>query len=513
MKKLFTPLPYLFAMTNILFLFSYNVNQISFTEIIIPSSLILIFTFLLVLLSELIFRNDRKTNIFVTIALFFFFFYGHIFNLIEDWQIRDFVVGKNKYLLIIWGVLFTSAIYLLYKTHNNLENITKLLYGVAISSIIISLVNITVYQFKTIRIDQFEINILKDDVKKQNKLIDLSEMRDIYYIILDGYASTSTLNEFYNYNNNNFTDYLSDKGFYVASKSLSNYVLSPLSLASSLNMEYLTHLTVKMGVDSEDRSILYQMIKNNKVIQSLKLKGYKFIHFSSGWGPTNGNKLADYDINTAIGNEFIWVLVQTTMIKAFSHFGLIKDQEIKRRLDTFDQLGKIHKIEGPKFTFAHIMCPHPPFLFNANGTPVPGARIEMDGDIWSEKTNYLNQLTFVNNKVIMMVDKILSKSEISPIIIIQADHGPASTFVKDGWGHPTENMINERTKILNAYYLPSVEDSLLYDSITPVNTFRLIFNLYFNTSYELLDDHSYWSTGGYDHPYTFLNVTKRVKHD
>ena len=122
-----------------------------------------------------------------------------------------------------------------------------------------------------------------------------------------------------------------------------------------------------------------------------------------------------------------------------------------------------------------------------------------------------------------MVNEILKNSETSPIIVIQGDHGPASTATDHlsrlpGHDHdhgdstwvenPTNNMIKERTRILNAYYLPSGGNRLLYDSITPVNTFRLIFNYYFNTNYELLDDSTYWSS--YHQPFKFLNVTDRM---
>ena len=53
-------------------------------------------------------------------------------------------------------------------------------------------------------------------------------------------------------------------------------------------------------------------------------------------------------------------------------------------------------------------------------------------------------------------------------------------------------------------------NKLLYDSISPVNTFRLVFNYYFDTNYELLNDLSYYITG-YKEPYKFTDVTDRVK--
>jgi hypothetical protein len=63
---------------------------------------------------------------------------------------------------------------------------------------------------------------------------------------------------------------------------------------------------------------------------------------------------------------------------------------------------------------------------------------------------------------------------------------------------------------LNAYHLPDSGASDLYKEITPVNTFRLIFNLYFEAALPLLDDQSYFSTG--DSPYHFTNVTDSVDY-
>jgi hypothetical protein len=50
--------------------------------------------------------------------------------------------------------------------------------------------------------------------------------------------------------------------------------------------------------------------------------------------------------------------------------------------------------------------------------------------------------------------------------------------------------------ILNAYYLPDADTSFLYDKISPVNSFRVLFNAYFNTGYEILPDRSYFTSVG-----------------
>ncbi len=511
MKKTIIIHPFLFAVFPILFLISHNISQMSFSEALMPTAIVLGFTLLLLLSSGLIFKDNKKTGIIVSIFLILFFSYGHIFNVIEGREIGSFTIGRNRYLLLTWGMLFTCGAYFIIKTRKNLHNFTNFLNMAAASLVMISLINIS-YEFKT-RVAWRENRSMVTGKLTAIDLEKTDKLRDIYYIILDGYASSSTLKEIYGYNNHEFTDYLTEKGFYITSESRSNYAMTFLSLASSLNMEYLNYLTDIVGLESKNRKIPYQMIENSKVMNFLKSKGYRFIHFSSGWGPTDCNKYADFDVRCGRWNEFLVVLIQTTMLRSLEGC-FIKVDARARILYAFSKLAEVYRIEGPKFVFAHINSPHPPYVFGANGEPVPETKLKMSGNVWEQKENYLNQLIFVNKKVKMLVDEILSKSEVSPIVILQADHGPSLTFYRpdsEGWDYPIKTNLRERMRIFNAYYLPTDGDDLLYDSITPVNTFRLVFNFYFNTNYELLNDLSYYST--YERPYKFINVTDKLKYD
>ncbi len=389
-----------------------------------------------------------------------------------------------------------------------LSGFTTILNVMAFSLIILSLVNIVVYEFKTNRTLQDNNQSIKDRENITTDSDKASSLRDIYYIILDGYAGSGTLKKVYDYDNKRFTDALIKKGFYIPFKSQSNYSLTFLSIASSLNMKYINNLTDLIGIESQDRRIPYKMIRDSEVMKFLKQKGYKFINFNSGWGPSHNNGFADLNIESALVNEFLLIFIQSTVLSAFeNYFGIIKTDDRKRVLGTFSKLSEVHKIEEPVFAFAHIVSPHPPFLFGSNGETLQDAELKMKGSVWEQKENYLNQLNYISKKVETLIDEILSKKGDPPIIILQADHGPASTFGgKDSnWKNPTERMIRERMGIFNAYYLPKKEECPLYDSITPVNTFRLIFNNYFHGNYPLLNDELYFSN--YINPYKFTNVT------
>ncbi len=99
------------------------------------------------------------------------------------------------------------------------------------------------------------------------------------------------------------------------------------------------------------------------------------------------------------------------------------------------------------------------------------------------------------------------ESDSLPIIIIQGDHGTPTLLGGGGlnWKNITDDSITERMSIFTAYYFPNLESELIYDTITPVNTFRLVMNNYLNGHYELLEDKMYFSN--YQNQLNFTDVT------
>jgi hypothetical protein len=77
--------------------------------------------------------------------------------------------------------------------------------------------------------------------------------------------------------------------------------------------------------------------------------------------------------------------------------------------------------------------------------------------------------------------------------------------------HSANTSLWDRFAILNAYLLPGDGSGRLYNEITPVNTFRLIFDQYLGTDLQLLEDESFFSS--WERPYQFVSVTDRVRSD
>jgi hypothetical protein len=122
------------------------------------------------------------------------------------------------------------------------------------------------------------------------------------------------------------------------------------------------------------------------------------------------------------------------------------------------------------------------------------------GDASRYEHGYLQQLVFVNREILAAIDGILSNSKLRPVIIIQGDHGPGVYFDK---GENT--CLFERYSILNAYLLPGMDPEGLPADISPVNSFRFIFNAYLGTDFEMLPNRQYYSAG--DSLYHFRDLT------
>lgn len=486
--------PFLFALFPILFLYSHTIHQALFQEILPLLFLSLVCTLLLFLLLSHLFQRE-KAGVVTSLLLVLFFSYGHLYNLL-------YLLNQtsNSYVYLLWILFMVSGLILLSK-RSIPSWITPFLNIVSLVLILITSLQIGLYHWeihKTLQtMERSEQESRKEPYNEDG------ERMDIYYIVLDAYARSDLLEEFYETSNQEFIESLEEMGFYVAHKSHSNYALTFLSLASSLNMRYLHDLVELFQAKGRDQRIAYHLIEENMVLSYLRDRGYTTVHFNSGWSGTLRNPKAHYNLSRRFyfGDDFVLHLLSTTMLRPF----LQGDRARERVLDTFSRLKAIpQEIEGPTFTFAHILPPHPPYLFQEDGERVEEIRLQMAGDIWEEREAYREQLHFINRMVLETIEEILNEDK-STIIILQSDHGTASLYE---WEDPSQDFLRERMGILLALYLPGEKMSYLYEEMTPVNIFPLLFHLYFHEEYVWKEDRIFFSC--YDKPYKMEDVTKRL---
>ncbi len=508
MKKLFVFHPFGFAVFPILFIYVHNPAGISPGEIIIPLGIVIGFAGAATLLLRFFVASHHKRALTQSTFLLLLFSYGHAVRAIRRLGFPDgFKIGPEGAVFALWCILFAMLTYLGLRTRRNLQPVTKILNIIALL-----LVAMQVIVGGNMLLSAPPVTETRPIVYPHLPLT--AKLPDIYYIIVDGYARGDVLREIYDYDNREFLSFLRARGFYVADRSKANYCQTPLSMGSSLNLDYLQKL-MTFDKTSHDRQPLVWLLHNNSVFKFLRHYGYSIVAFASGYVYTEF-VTADYYLTPGMTlSELDNAILSTTPIPFIMRLGKTQYDFHRERMNyILNKLPHVNEGTSPRMIMAHIAIPHPPFVFGPNGEPVARKRLFnfSDGSHYYNEggtpaeylQGYRNQLSYLDRRLRTMITKLLDTAgkEDPPIIILQADHGPGLHLDWD-WMPATD--LKERMSILNAYYFPYLKDNPLYPEITPVNTFRILFNKYFGTNYPLLPDRNYFSI--INRPYHFFEVT------
>ena len=494
-KKLNFIHPFLFSLFPVLFIYSQNVHELPVQEIILPVLSILSAAVLMWFFARFITKNNEKSGFIISLLLVLSFSYGHIYLLVDDFTLGNSDVGRHQYLLIPFAISFIAGTYYFVKTNRRLNNASTITTAIAATLLVIITINIVAYNMENI--DSVDSKIITSntslDVIDPNTITlpsnmdEIKNYPDVYYIILDGYMSSNSLKEFLNHDNQEFISYLTDKGFNINHNSYSNYPSSNLSIISTLHMKYLNFLDNEQVGQVQ---IPKKMFIENTVMQNFKSAGYKIINIQRPFPFISSESL--FDSTTCERNEYIdSELFSMTIKTSILVFLLEKWEERELReaaLCNFSELTiQQQKFSEPIFVFSHILIPHPPYIFGPDGESVSSVRPQ-GLESWEDQEGYINSVKFANKKIHLVVEELLNNTKDPPVIIIQADHGIGFDFEPS---NPNKEGITQKMSIFSAYYLPGIEKNPSYDIITPVNTFRIIFNSYFNTDYDLLENKMY----------------------
>lgn len=464
--------PVLYSVYYVFSIYAFNIHDILFLDFVRPVLLSMLLAGVVSLSFYFILRSKDKAAFITSIILVMFYSYDLMRRLLVP---RISFINSGTFAWI-WALLMIILILWVgwFKKIDQPRNVHAIINLMAIILLLFPLLHGIRYVIaKNLPFTPLVSHAVKIESPRSTP--------DIYFIILDSYSRADVLKELYGFDNSEFIQSLKDLGFYVAECSQSNYVSSAPSLASSLNFDYLQNLSDEFQPDKTELLYLFKLLENNAVKESLSSMGYETVAFATGF-PSTEWRDADTFIAPAYGpvTEFETVVLLSSYARIFDDFGIINFDDIYAEryrerthliLDSFDD---VVNLPGPKFVYIHFIVPHTPFAFDKDGNPVaPDQTNPIDG--------YVNQVMFINKFILPKLQMLIDESESPPVIILQGDHGQLN-----------KNKAAQ-LKILNAYYLPDGEDAL-YPSISPANSFRVIFNSYFGTEFPLLTDVSYYSS-------------------
>jgi hypothetical protein len=174
---------------------------------------------------------------------------------------------------------------------------------------------------------------------------------------------------------------------------------------------------------------------------------------------------------------------------------------------SFDRLLDLEPGSQPTFTFAHVLLPHPPYVFGADGHRLT----EAERSSLSQKERFAGQARYLLGRLHDVLARLVAMPEDRrPIVIVQTDEGPNPDGFSPrfDWHDATLDQIRLKYEILSAFYLPGIDDQTVPARLTPVNTFRLVFSRYFGRDLPLLPDRIILF-GDAKHPYDYEDATDR----
>jgi hypothetical protein len=465
--------PVLFAGFCVLALMAYNVHEIAMRNMWSSLMLALLIGISVYMLARLFIHDWHRAALVALAILFFFFTYGQIYNVLANINSQLF---RHRNLLGFYGLLLIFTLYWIVRRMAqpkswtywlNLLSIYLLIYPTFVVSVSV------IQQFSAYR------SALRASAVT-TQAVD-SDRPDIYYIILDSYGRADVLKNYLEYDNSAFIAALQERGFYVADCSQSNYGYTEYSLPSSLNYDYLDHLHASNKVER------VAALQQSAVRAFMTEHGYRITAGATSYPMTDwkdADLYLDFDRNYSALPEFEKLVMDTTVLRLISDYNLLDVNRLAnsdrraRVLSLLKNLKQLPDEKGDLFVFAHFAVPHNPYQFGPNGEWIDDRPKDF-------KQAYIGQVIFINREILKVIDAILANSKTPPVIVIQGDHGPLTRLA------PTPDR---KMPILNAYYLPGVDvDKVLYRSISPVNTFRVILNNYFGQDLPLLEDISYYA--------------------
>jgi hypothetical protein len=273
-----------------------------------------------------------------------------------------------------------------------------------------------------------------------------------------------------------------------------------------LNFPYLDGFEDSHQVTPKDYNQALLTIRESHVLKMLKECHYDFYNLSI-FDFSNSPALSRESFLTMPGRE---VFLYNTLFERFKKdllwnfvegryaIPLLKEEftknttqvrayELKKRDFNNVSIDSVMKMPfvkgtGPKFIYAHFYLPHPPFFYNENGRS-NNLNSVLRPESFRKMPLFLSYLKYTNNIILKICNAIIDSSSRKPLVVLESDHGFA-----DFEGAPNGKMWH--FKNYTAFFFPDHDYTKLYDTLSNINTFPLIFNKYFHTNIPLQKDSS-----------------------
>jgi hypothetical protein len=256
-----------------------------------------------------------------------------------------------------------------------------------------------------------------------------------------------------------------------------------LNLTALFQMAYISDLPEVKAYQAgkASRPSLRLLINDNPVFEALHGSGYTLFSSAGRW-EQESVRSADVFCGGDQIYEFEYAALRDSVIGVGLDLVVPGWRSARDRSIVNAELSCVASatraaVSGPRFVWGHIEAPHPPVVFSASGgaaspsiysdvAPGPGGGASAFGRA------YVDQLKYLDGRVLQLVDEIRRNSAKPPVIIVMSD---------EGYDVAAAGTLPDRFGILFAASTPG-HPALFGDKPLTVNLFRTFFNAYFGTS-------------------------------
>jgi len=490
---------FIFVLFPVLLIYLDNIGEVPIYDIFIPLILSLgIILIPWVILTYLI--GTKKSSIIISIVIIIFLIFTYVRSILVYHEVVEIsFVGKNIILIPMFSIPTVFIIYYILRRKFS-SNTTQIINVMSVAVFTFMIFQIGVLYSVDTSFDEAQ-NLLDVPVFEINEL---SNAPNVYFLMLDAYSGEIILKNDFEFDNSKFYQQLEKRGFFVQKDSYSNYPNTDLSMTSIMNMNYLDFILEIQGEESTDLRLVHELSNDNKVMEVFKSVGYEIYSFQRGSQNFSLGTETFCKDNLNLNHELTYSLLNYYIPFSEIRVNVGEQHRYDSALCVIDTTKKFEsQTDAPFYMHMHLKLPHQPFVFDSEGNKVenPISSNRFDGEL---KNAYLQQLIFTNKKTLEIIDEIQKRNS-DDVIIIMSDHG--SRLGVD-WHNPSEMDYFRGFNNLHALYFPG-QESNLPTYIASVNTFRIFFNTYFDTNYEILNEKFIWYSP--EIPFTQNDVTELVK--
>ncbi len=278
-----------------------------------------------------------------------------------------------------------------------------------------------------------------------------ADLPDIYVLALDGYPRADVLRDAFQFDNRPFLDALEAQGIGVAGAVETVYTEPVQALAACFNLAPVNTWLPETLPDSARAHYIQRALDHGRLLPALRERGYATIGFDPGIEALRPSPQFDRTMKpmTMLG-EFERILCDRTVAaRALQWYFYVRYRnpvywqfEPTRRyveftLERFPQLSN-ETSEQPRFMFAYVPVPEPPFLFREDGGrafpyaigPLDTARLFFDPQI--HRRAFLDQLEYLNDRIVNAVREIQTNPKRPAVIVIMSLRGAALRGTAEG---------------------------------------------------------------------------------